>query len=541
MRRREFLERSVLASGFAPLALGASLLARRPRAFQTSSSATPVAPAAGSRLTFETSDAAYQATYTRALETLARNVTKVSNYTEPVLIEGANYAGVWMECAPLEGLACADIDPVVARHNHLVFFASQREDGQIPCWVRTTRIGFAQIQMVVPIAVTAWELAQATGDSELLEKVYAGWTRWDAWLRRHRNTRGTGLCEGFCTWDTGHDNSPRWEGMPNNCPDGEARNLPPVSSLPRLCPDLSATVYGGRVALAAMARALGKNADADRWLADAESIRAAIIARLYSAEDAAFYDVDAQDRIVRVRGDVISRVLGEHVVDQALFETIYRRQIHNPSAFWSTYPLPSIAMDDPAIVRPIPRNSWGGASQALTALRAPRWMEHYGKAADLAYLMQQWTRAIVRNSKFLQQMDPVDGTFTEDLGDYSPAALCFTEFTWRLAGVRRQTGDLLEWNVRPPAPDVRARYRLRITPASTAELRYAKSGAELLLNDAVVYRTTATARFVTDRGGTLVAVVGIGPEQRRGSIRHVSGRERTFTVAPNKYVAMQPL
>ena len=154
--------------------------------------------------------------------------------------------------------------------------------------------------------------------------------------------------------------------------------------------------------------------------------------------------------------------------------------------------------------------------------------------------MQQWTRAIVRNGKFLQQMDPVDGTFTEDLGDYSPAALCFTEFTWRLSGVR-QEGDLLHWNVRPPAPDVRARYRLRITPTSTAELRYAKSGAELLLNDTIVYRTTATARFVTDRGGKLVAAIGIGPDQTQGTIRHASGRERTFTVSPNEFVALQPL
>jgi hypothetical protein len=100
----------------------------------------------------------------------------------------------------------------------------------------------------------------------------------------------------------------------------------------------------------------------------------------------------------------------------------------------------------------------------------------------------------------------------------------------------RQAGDLLEWNVRSPGPCVRARYRLRVTPTSTAELRYAEGGAELLLNDEVVYRTAATARFVTDRGGTPVAMVWIGPEQTRGSIRHVSGREHGFTVSPNERV-----
>ena len=155
----------------------------------------------------------------------------------------------------------------------MIFFALQKEDGQIPCWARTTAIGFAQIQMVVPIAATAWELAQQTGDSELLEKAYSGSARWDAWLRRYRDTRHTGLCEGFCTWDTGHDNSPRWAGMPNRCPDGDARKCPDAPGLPRLCPDLSATVYGGRVALAAMARALGKNSEADHWLADADAIQ----------------------------------------------------------------------------------------------------------------------------------------------------------------------------------------------------------------------------------------------------------------------------
>ena len=74
---------------------------------------------------------------------------------------------------------------------------------------------------------------------------------------RYRNTRGTGLCEGFCTYDTGHDNSPRWKGMPNRCTDNDSRLCPAAPGLPRLCPDLSATVFGGRVALAKMARILG--------------------------------------------------------------------------------------------------------------------------------------------------------------------------------------------------------------------------------------------------------------------------------------------
>src|SRR5260370_2185232 len=85
-------------------------------------------------------------------------------------------------------------------------------------------------------------------------------------------------------------------------------------------------------------------------------------------------------------------------------------------------------MDDPTFVRPIPRNSWGGASQALTALRAPRWMPYYGKQTELNRMMQQWCEAISRHTEFRQQMDPLTGDFTQaDPSGYSPSPLVFLD------------------------------------------------------------------------------------------------------------------
>jgi hypothetical protein len=528
MKRREFLTKSAMLSG-------AAFLPGVMRAVASEESKAAQLERYSSCISFQTSDPHYQAIYSQALEALARNTATVSGYSQPVLTEGSSYYGIWLECAPQEGLAYSAIRPDVARNNHQAFFALRREDGQIPCWIRSTAVGFGQIQMVVPIAATAWELSQANGDNELLKKAYSACSRWDAWLRRYRDTRRTGLCEGFCAWDTGHDNSPRWAGIPNSCPAADARKCPPISSLPRLCPDLSASVYGGRVALAAMARALGKNSESDGWLADAGAIRSAIFAKLYSAEDASFYDLDAQGRFVRIRSDVISRVLGEHVVDPTLFATIYERQIHNREAFWPAYPLPSIALNDAAFVRPIPRNSWGGASQALTALRAPRWMERYGKPSDLAYLMQQWIFAILREGRFLQQMDPLDGQFTPDLGDYSPAALILVDFTWRLAGVR-QDGDLIEWNIRPPAPGVCSSYELRLTPTAIAELKYKSGRGELILNGKLICATSSTVRLVTDQNGKFKKAAAISPRTITVELQHASGVKHSFSIAPNASV-----
>ena len=61
----------------------------------------------------------------------------------------------------------------------MAFFALQHPDGQLPAGIKLadsvgTTAGYGQIQMVVPIAATAWELAQLTDDDELLVTAYNG-------------------------------------------------------------------------------------------------------------------------------------------------------------------------------------------------------------------------------------------------------------------------------------------------------------------------------------------------------------------------------
>ena len=167
------------------------------------------------------------------------------------------------------------------------------------------------------------------------------------------------------------------------------------------------------------------------WQQKAETLRQRIIQYCYDPEDQCFYDVDVDGNFVKIRGDVLTRVLGEHVVEQPMFEEIYKRHIKNPDAFWTPYPLPSIAVNDPAFDHDLPPNSWGGASQALTALRAPRWFEQYGKTNDLCHLMERWVAAILAAPEFMQQLNPWTGGFSTSAG-YSPAMCVFIDFVDRL-------------------------------------------------------------------------------------------------------------
>lgn len=377
---------------------------------------------------------AVAAKHAAALAGLAGNLRRLVDYPHPVLIEGGMYAGVWLECGPLESLVYGQhaAAPEVALAGHDIFFHHQREDGYLPCWIWVEKVGDGQIQQVVPIAATAWETAQLTGDEAFLARAYDACARWDGWLRRHRDTRGTGLVEAFCEYDTGHDRSPRWRGLTRACPDLDARVCPDLPGLPYLAPDLSANAYGARRALATMARALGRPAaEADAWEERAGTIREALLRHCYDPEDEFFYDVRSDNTFNRVRGDVITRVFGEHVVDQSLFERIYARHVKDPAAFWTPYPLPSIAANDPQFDGTLPKNSWGGATQALTALRAPRWFTHYGKHDDLRHLMGRWIEALTRADGFMQQMNPWTGEFSTAPG-YSPAMCVFLDFTERL-------------------------------------------------------------------------------------------------------------
>ncbi len=499
--------------------------------------AAPAAWAQDTAPAYSTANAAWQAAYDKALRILAGNVQTMPRYDRPVLIEGATYKGIWMECGPHEALVYRKVRPDVARAAHMTFFTLQRPDGQLPANNKLAEAGFGQIQMVVPIAATAWELARATGDEALLRAAYDACGRWDDWLLKYRNTRGTGLTEGFCTYDTGHDNSPRWAGIPPQCPNKDAKAFPPGYALPRLCPDLSATTYGARRALAEIARALGKTSEADRWTEQAEVLRRTILTTLYVAEDAAFYDLDANGKFVRVRGDILSRMCGEHVVDQSLFDDLWTRQLHNPKAFWTPYPLPSIAADDPAFVRPIPVNSWGGASQALTALRAGRWMDHYGRAAAFAQMMDAWGRALVADMGFRQQMDPLTGQFTAGEPDYSPAALVMMDYTWRLAGVTEQADDL-HWNIRPGhAAADRASFTMRTDSGAMAEVRYDGKGADLRLGGKALGRVDGVARLVTDKDGKPMAMVGID-EKPQVAAFGIDGRSRRYKLTANQDVTI---
>ncbi len=495
-------------------------------------------------ITFLTDDKGLQEKYQSAVNGLAGNVS--NPYTVqgrqlqmPILVEGAVYSGIWLECGPFEGLVYGSMyNMEVAKANHRIFFEFQKEDGYLPCWIRSGKIGTGQIQMVVPIAKTAFEVYQQTKEAAFLEEAYSSCVRWDDWLKKYRDPRGLNLCELFCEYDTGHDRSNRFyslcKGSAHECPDNDARICHNVGTLPWLAPDLSATLYGGRVALAAMAREMGRESEAEEWLEKAELTRRAILSHLYDPESSCFYDLDCNNRFVRIVSDTLTRVLCEHVADQPLFEQIFGRHIKNPYGFWTPYPLPSVAVSDPLYDPKPPFNSWCGPSQALTALRAPRWFEHYRKPSELTFMMKMWVKALVASPDFSQEMNPFTGEFSM-AKKYSPSMCVMIDYTARLYGIQ-ETGQQLAWNCRLPEQAQASVYEMDV-PGGRAVLRRGTESASIAVGGKELYSVKGTCRVITNRNGEIRTVVGTEQNDVQVEVvRLYDHKTAVLSLSPNEEV-----
>jgi hypothetical protein len=354
-----------------------------------------------------------------------------------MLIEGADYRGCWLEST---GSVCAEtlsrFCPGLAESTFDAILSSPRSDGLLPYKITAEGPAYRQVQMASPLARSVWEHARLAGSGRsFLSRAYAAMAAHDAWLARHRDTRGTGGVEAFCAFDTGHDNSPRFWGIPDTCYlEDPARYDPGNPRLPYIAPDMTANVACQRAHLSLIARELGDEAGARRWADLAAASEAALWRECYDKDDECFYDKDATGRHVKVQSDVLLRVLSCDLGDGDFFAFALSRYLLDSRKFFARVPPSSVALDDPRFDADYRRNSWGGPTNALSLLRAPRAFERHGRFVELLFYMEPALEALSKAGRFCQTLDPWTGAPGYGEG-YVPAALCFLDFVERSRGI----------------------------------------------------------------------------------------------------------
>jgi len=481
-----------------------------------------------------------QARRQQALVELSGSIRRLAGEGDPVLVEGGAYPGAWVESTgSISVEVLTRFAPAVARATHLRFAEHLRADGLLPYKVTDAGPAFSQIQMVTPLARTVWNHFRLTGGTDLpyLRAMYDAMAANDAWLARHRDTRGTGGVEAFCTFDTGHDASPRFWGVPDRSYRGEASLVDPSHpTLPFVAPDLTANVAAQRGYLALIAERLGD--DGAAWRERAAASTAALVAQCLDS-DGRYYDRDATGALRRVVSDVILRVYEADHGDDGEFAEALERDLLNTRRFLSASGFTSLAMDDPRFDGDAGRNSWGGPVNLLSMIRAPHPFERHGRVAEHALVAASTLTALAVADRFPQCLDPFSGAagYTEA---YSPALLFFLDALERSSGILpRPEGGLWFSGLTPTRLEHGAATGAVASSRIVDGTRYVLAGDD----DQVVVERDGEPwmrfprgwRVVTDAAGAAVAAVGLDARPVAGELVTASGAT-ALDLAPNERV-----
>jgi hypothetical protein len=475
--------------------------------------------------------------YYQALRELS-DCIKPTAVTGSILHEGGPYHGCWLESTgTINTELLARFLPAIATETYSVFATHQRDDGLIPYKITENGPAFAQIQLVTPLARSVWNHYCLNGrDRAFLTRMYAAMTRYDDWLARYRNTRGTGGVEAFCTYDTGHDQSARFWHVPDSPFNNDARTVHPDNPiLPFVAPDLTANVACQRVYLARIAEELGDNGQ--DWRDKAQASLNALFEQCYDPEDGFFYDRDRNDNLVRVQSDVLLRVLACEVGDDAFFAQALRRYLLNTAKFFAKYPFTSIALDDPRFDPNFAQNSWSGPTNFLSIIRAAHAFEHHGRHVELTWAQNPILAALLDMESFPQTLSPFTGAAGYTTS-YSPAILALLDIIERRSGILPRPDGALWFTGLVPEEvihkDIRHQtaYRRTVDGASF-ELINDGTTATIFRNREPLYRFPHGLRLVTDRSGELLSITGMVACTISGVVE-IPGGTLALTIGPNE-------
>lgn len=481
-------------------------------------------------------DGLLDAAWNSAMTAVERCIVSVAGQA-PILHEGGIYNGTWLESTA--SICCevlARFRPGVATETIRRIAAQPRTDGMLPYKVTPEGPAYRQIQMVTPFARSVRRVAALASDGLLIADTYPTLAVHDAWLARHRDTRNTGGVEAFCTYDTGHDRSPRFWHIPDSCPDDDPTRFDVDNPrLPFVAPDLTANVACQRRHLGDMAEELGH--DAAAWRTAAAATERALWRQCWHPDDGTFYDLDATDTPVRVNTDALLRVLSCGIGDDDFFDAACRRHLLNTRRFFAAYPFSSVALDDPRFDPHTGYNSWGGATNMLALLRAPDAFEAHGRFTELSWALWPTVAALSREDRWAQTISPWVGDqgFTSD---YAPAALALLDFVERTCGILPRP-DGTVWVTGCRAPQVQhdlvatSTHHTRRIEASTHELHIEGHTATLVRDGVELARWPVGLRLVLEPSGELREVVGMVARTVMGRL-HWGGTVHQVGIAGNE-------
>jgi putative isomerase len=305
-----------------------------------------------------------------------------------------HYVGVWQWDAFFHALAYRFVDMRLAKDQLRIILDHQREDGMMPDAVHDEGVVAhlvspvdADVTKPPLIAWVAWKLYQHDGDKEFLDEIYEPLVRWNNWWFERNDLDGNGLCEYQHPFSSGLDDSPLWDG-----------------GMPVESPDLNTYLCLQQEALADIATVLGLTADARLWSRQAEATARRMVRWLWDPR-AGLFRARRQGQAI----DVTTPLSLLPLMTGRLPERITRRLVErltDPATFWSRYPVPSVALNDP---NHDPHQMWRGPTWVNLNYLLMEGLQRCGYHAEAAELRRRTIELIGRHRDIYEYYDPQTG------------------------------------------------------------------------------------------------------------------------------------
>ncbi len=406
---------------------------------------------------FRTDDKKLQRVYDTAEKKCLLNLKDFGG--SPVLVEGGGYEKIWLETQPMGGEMYALRNLEAAKNNIMLFMQYQRQDGRMPgsiqCIHGKLKAQFNKYQGFC-FPFPALNLYYLLGkDREYLDELKGSLIRFDHCLWRTRDISGDGLLSSFCIYDTGEDGALRY----GDAPCWWEEDIPPEGhgTVPMASMDVTSWSYAARHTVAEICRMQGDPGAAD-WEKKAGTVADALRKRLWDEKRGALYDRDRTGKKIEILCHNTLRCMYWGSISPDMADRFVKEHLLNPSEFWTPFPLPSVAANDPAF-RNAPENNWSGQPEGLTYQRAILALERYGYQRIVTELGRKLINAVDANGcRFTQQYDPFTGKASlvrmsdhqpvpEDSGEaiqdaYGPTLLACLEYIAHHYGIHPHLGQV---------------------------------------------------------------------------------------------------
>ena len=358
-------------------------------------------------------------------------------YTAP---DAKKYPFQWLWDSCFHVTAFRWTDPAFAREELESLLAAQWPNGMVPNLVHMDGSGFglklarwmqragrntSGITQPPILAETVMRLEAVSPDPAFLARVYPRLVRYYDWIAAERDPRGEGLPAIYHPWESGADDSPRWdpllgiqqfsrwrynitkfrllESFANAGFDGRKVGANPPYVVRGV--DMACYLFVNLQAMQALATRLGKADDAARFGQRADVTRRAILARMWNPKIGMFADLlGVEERL----SDVVTPFgllplyagIVDHDTARRLADTL-----KDPQRFGTRFAVPSVAASARSFD---PEAYWRGTVWINVSWFLVQGLRRYGMTEDADRLVAN-TLELVRTGGFREYFNPLTG------------------------------------------------------------------------------------------------------------------------------------